>query len=230
MAQATSSHGPGLFNTSTSLSNQPTQIIAPATSQVELEERISLFWTIFVLDRYASLICGTSPSLRDETIWTSWPRDPSEWEMVRGSSFFFGFFGLRLLFYFFMLICARICKSPDDDPCADHRCAFLLEYFLPSPPPHPLLLILQSRAEMQHTMLSPTPETLFPVLDYSSSGSADSSRTPIPRNDLSFRAMSAFLLQRSTHVAKAAAPSANQQASTLSFYYLFSFASCSPVP
>lgn len=103
MGQSTSSHGPSLFNPSSSLSNQPTQIIAPATSQVELEERISLFWTIFVLDRYASLICGTSPSLHDETIWTSWPRDPSEWELVR-VFFLLWLFGLRLLFYFFMLL------------------------------------------------------------------------------------------------------------------------------
>lgn len=63
--------------------NQPTQIIAPAKSHIELEERISLFWTIFVLDRYAALMCGTNTSIRDEAVWTSWPRDPDEWDSVR---------------------------------------------------------------------------------------------------------------------------------------------------
>lgn len=62
--------------------NQPTQIIAPAKSHIELEERISLFWTIFVLDRYAALLCGTNTSIRDEAVWTSWPRDADEWDLV----------------------------------------------------------------------------------------------------------------------------------------------------
>ena len=37
--------------------NQPTQIIAPAKPHIELEERISLFWTIFVLDHCIMLLC-----------------------------------------------------------------------------------------------------------------------------------------------------------------------------
>ncbi|KAF8313492.1 hypothetical protein DL93DRAFT_2081224 [Clavulina sp. PMI_390] len=63
--------------------NQPTQIIPPAASPLEAEERISLFWTIFLLDRFASLSGDTNPSIPDNEIWTNWPRDPSEWESVR---------------------------------------------------------------------------------------------------------------------------------------------------
>ena len=80
-AATASTHGdpPGVIM---SIQNQPTPIIAPAKSRIELEERISLFWTIFVLDRYAALICGTNTSIRDESVWTSWPRDADEWGLV----------------------------------------------------------------------------------------------------------------------------------------------------
>jgi len=80
-AATTSTHGDG-HGVMMSIQNQPTQIIAPAKSRIELEERISLFWTIFVLDRYAALICGTNTSIRDEAVWTSWPRDSDEWDLV----------------------------------------------------------------------------------------------------------------------------------------------------
>lgn len=89
-----------------SLQNQPTQIIPPAKTIVELEERICLFWSIFVLDRYASLVFpsraieltkgkgldvnaeGTmGTGIQDEMVWTRWPRDAGDWESV--STFLF---------------------------------------------------------------------------------------------------------------------------------------------
>ncbi|KAF8309511.1 hypothetical protein DL93DRAFT_1758333 [Clavulina sp. PMI_390] len=62
---------------------QPIAIIPPAASVIEMEDRISLFWTIFCLDRFASISGGTSPLIPDKDIWTSWPRDPSEWKSAR---------------------------------------------------------------------------------------------------------------------------------------------------
>jgi hypothetical protein len=107
-AATTSAHGDG-HGVMMSIQNQPTQIIAPAKSRIELEERISLFWTIFVLDRYAALICGTNTSIRDEAVWTSWPRDADEWDLVsfplclprlsptipRSALLFFSYFGKK---------------------------------------------------------------------------------------------------------------------------------------
>ena len=99
-AATTSTHGDG-HGVMMSIQNQPTQIIAPAKSRIELEERISLFWTIFVLDRYAALMCGTNTSIRDEAVWTNWPRDADEWDLV---SFFFvclDYFHRSTLFFSF---------------------------------------------------------------------------------------------------------------------------------
>jgi len=71
---------------------------------VELEERISLFWSIFVLDRYAGLVFPSrgvdstsqekaigpefgrewtmETGIRNEAVRTRWPRDAVDWESV----------------------------------------------------------------------------------------------------------------------------------------------------
>ncbi|KAF8313257.1 hypothetical protein DL93DRAFT_1185971 [Clavulina sp. PMI_390] len=68
---------------------------------------------------------------------------------------------------------------------------------------------MKPRTETPLSMPILEPETLLPVLDYSS----DVSR-PIPKNPLSFRAISAFLLERSDHLLRASLPSVNQLSCT----------------
>jgi Fungal specific transcription factor domain len=43
-----------------------TLILPPTTDDVELEERVTLFWSVFILDRYSSLLCNTPSTICDE--------------------------------------------------------------------------------------------------------------------------------------------------------------------
>ena len=43
-----------------------TLILPPTRDDIELEERVTLFWSIFILDRYSSLLCNTPSTIRDE--------------------------------------------------------------------------------------------------------------------------------------------------------------------
>jgi hypothetical protein len=48
----------------------------------DLGERILLFWRIFNLDRFWSVICGLQPALSEDEIMTVWPRSMEDYETV----------------------------------------------------------------------------------------------------------------------------------------------------
>lgn len=48
----------------------------------DLGERILLFWRIFNLDRFWSVVCGLQPSLSEDEIMTVWPRSMDDYETV----------------------------------------------------------------------------------------------------------------------------------------------------
>lgn len=54
---------------------------APKTGK-ELGERILLFWRIFNLDRFWSVVCGLQPALSEDEIMTVWPRSMEDYETV----------------------------------------------------------------------------------------------------------------------------------------------------
>ncbi|KAF9519181.1 hypothetical protein BS47DRAFT_77200 [Hydnum rufescens UP504] len=60
-----------------------TLILPPTTDDIELEERVTLFWSVFILDRYSSLLCNTPSTIRDETVWSPWPRPADQWHIPR---------------------------------------------------------------------------------------------------------------------------------------------------
>ncbi|KAF8342021.1 uncharacterized protein EI90DRAFT_1296525 [Cantharellus anzutake] len=62
-------------------------LIDSPRDQVDIEERIGLFWNVFILDKYAALVYGSMSTLRDERIWTPWPRSSEEWSIPRHSEF-----------------------------------------------------------------------------------------------------------------------------------------------
>lgn len=54
---------------------------APKTAR-DLGERILLFWRIFNLDRFWSVVCGLQPALSEDEIMTVWPRTMEDYETV----------------------------------------------------------------------------------------------------------------------------------------------------
>jgi hypothetical protein len=162
-----------------------TTIIAPPQDGVELEEYISLFWSVFILDRYASLMCGTACTIRDESVWTPWPRAAGEWDTV--SALFFKFFLSFFLVFYLSLSC--LAKCVDGIP---------LLIFLPQPRTD---AGATSRTTTKANNAPPPPETHFPLIDM---------EVPLPRGDVALRAVSVLVLQRAIHLSKAATATAVQ--------------------
>jgi hypothetical protein len=57
-------------------------IINAPNSAKELGERVLLFWRIFNLDRFWSVVCGLQPALSEDEIMTVWPRSIEDYETV----------------------------------------------------------------------------------------------------------------------------------------------------
>ncbi|KAG8801136.1 hypothetical protein FRC16_001195, partial [Serendipita sp. 398] len=61
--------------------SKPNPVLDPPKNTREVGERILLFWRIFDLDRFWSVVCGLQPSLSEDEITTVWPRPLEDYEM-----------------------------------------------------------------------------------------------------------------------------------------------------
>ncbi|KIM28803.1 hypothetical protein M408DRAFT_329249 [Serendipita vermifera MAFF 305830] len=60
--------------------NKPNPILEPPRNARELGERILLFWRIFNMDRFWSVVCGLQPALSEDEIMTVWPRNMEDYQ------------------------------------------------------------------------------------------------------------------------------------------------------